>query len=108
MNSLVCNFGIHSTAPVVLTSVHEQRILLRHFVHFAFQGPKLRSHRCSGNRPRLNIYELNKSLREIRSLRILEFKVVRLIPSFPAAVATTPFDSRNARKMRSFSDAAQV
>ena len=29
----------------------------------------------------------NKSLREICNLRILEFKVVRFIPSFPAALA---------------------
>ena len=50
----------------------------------------------------------NRSLREIRSFRIFEFKVVRFMPSFPAAVATTPFASRRARKISSLSKASKV
>ena len=50
----------------------------------------------------------NKSLQEICSLRIFEFKVVRFIPSFPAAVAMTPLASRRAPRMSSFSEASRV
>jgi hypothetical protein len=46
----------------------------------------------------------NKSLREICSLCIFEFKVVRFIPSFPAAPAMTPFASRRAPRMSCFSE----
>jgi len=50
----------------------------------------------------------NKSPRGICSLRILEFGVVRFMPSFPAAVAMTPLASRRARKMSSLSEASRV
>ncbi len=50
----------------------------------------------------------NGSRGEICSFRILEFRVVRLIPSLPAAIATTPSASRRACRMISRSDVAKV
>ena len=57
---------------------------------------------------RVTIQRENSSAREIPSLRILELRVVRFIPSSTAALATTPLASRRARRMASLSAAASV